>query len=351
MDLRQFNPLKILNHWETLNLILEEKNPPPVSCEIDPSNLCNHDCIWCMYRDFKNEKNVFIPREIMFKLINELGESGVKSITFTGGGEPLTNPATVEGLSKVREAKMEVGLVTNGGLMTPDVCKTVVQTCMFLRVSLDAATAGTHTSVHRPKDSSRDNFKRILENISMLVDLKKKAKKNLSIGIAFLVHPLNYFEIYEAANLAKKLGVDYIQIRPVFVPGKKVLKKMWSGVQELMEKSMGLIDSKFSVFPILHRFDEVARVERTYTRCLGHALLGVVAADCNVYICCQLRGYPGFSFGNLKQKSFFEIWRSKEREEVIKRIDLNTCPPCRYNKYNELLDYLGDKVRPHQNFL
>lgn len=351
MDLRQFNPMKILNHWETLNLILDEKNPPPVSCEIDPSNLCNHDCIWCMYHDFKNEKNMFIPSEIMFKLIDELGQRGVKSITFTGGGEPLTNPATVEGLSKVREAQMEVGLVTNGGLMTADVCKTVVQTCMFLRVSLDAARPSTHASVHRPKDLSRDNFDQILQNISTIVDLKKKVNRNLSIGIAFLVHPLNYFEIYEAANLAKKLGADYIQIRPVFIPGKQVLKKMWLTVQELMEKSMELIDGQFSVFPILHRFDEVARVERTYTRCLGHALLGVVAADCNAYICCQLRGFPRFSFGNLKEKSFFEIWQSKERKEVIKRIDLNSCPPCRYNKYNELLDYLGDKIRPHKNFL
>jgi hypothetical protein len=30
---------------------------------------------------------------------------------------------------------------------------------------------------------------------------------------------------------------------------------------------------------------------------------------------------------------------------------LEKCPPCRYTKYNELLDYLSDKVRPHKNFL
>jgi len=351
MNLKQFNPMKILNHWDTINAILKGWNPPPISCEIDPSNLCNHDCIWCMYHDFKEERNVKIPKDRMFNLIRELGQGGVKSVTFTGGGEPLTNPATVEGLYKVREASMEVGLVTNGGLMNKDICKEIVDTCLFLRISLDAATTSTHSSVHKPKNLSKDNFDQIIANIKTLVDLRKKKGRDFTIGIAFLVHPLNYFEIYDATTLAKKLGVDYIQIRPVFITGKKPLEKMWFAVQDLMEKSLELIDDRFHVFPIAHRFDEVSKIDRTYSQCLGHALLAVVGADCNVYTCCQLRGDPRFSFGNLKEKSFFEIWNSKERGEVIKRIDLAKCPPCRYNKYNELLDYLSDTMRPHKNFL
>lgn len=351
MNLRQFNPMKILNHWDTMNAILKGWNSPPISCEIDPSNLCNHDCVWCMYHNFKKEKNVMIPTEIMFNLIHELSKGGVKSVTFTGGGEPLTNPATIEGLCRVRKAGMDVGLVTNGGLMTSDVCRVIVETCTFLRVSLDAASSGTHTSLHKPKDLAKDNFDKILENIRTLVGLRKKTKKDFTIGIAFLVHPMNYFEIYKASSLSKKLGVDYIQIRPVFIPGKKPLKKIWSKVRELMDKSLELIDRNFHVFPILHRFDEVARIERAYVRCLGHNLLGVVGADCNLYLCCQLRGDPRFAFGNLKEKSFFGIWNSKERQGVINRIDLEKCPPCRYNKYNELLDYLSDGTRPHKNFL
>ena len=351
MNLKQFNTMKVLHHWDTLNGILKGWNPTPISCEIDPSNLCNHDCVWCMYHDFKLQKNLMIPKKIMFKLIRELGKGRVKSVTFTGGGEPLTNPATIEGLYRVRKAGMEVGLVTNGGLMTRDVCKAVIDTCKFVRISLDAATQKTHNMLHKPKSPSKDNFNKILKNISTLVALRKKAKKDLTIGIAFLVHPLNYSEIYDAAKLAKKLGVDYIQIRPVFIPGKKPLEKMWPAVQELMEKAVELTDEKFHVFPILHRFDEVSKLDRTYTKCMGHALLGVVGADCHLYLCCQLRGNSRFSFGNLKKNSFFEIWNGKKRQEVMKRIDLNKCPPCRYNKYNELLDYLSDETKPHKNFL
>lgn len=350
MDLRQFNPMKVLNHWQTINDIVSGKNPPPISCEIDPSNLCNHDCVWCMYRDFKKRKSEMIPTEIMFNSIRELGEMGVKSATFTGGGEPLTNPATVEGLYKVEENGMEVGLVTNGGLMTTEVCKAVVETCSFLRVSLDAGTLEAHNRLHRPKDVDKDNFELIIKNIKNLLTLRK-GQKSLTVGIAFLVHSLNYHEIYQVTKLAKDIGVDYIQIRPVYMSGQKLSDKVLFETEKLVQKALETATDNFKVFPILHRFDEVIRLPHSYDQCLGHALLAVVGADCNVYVCCQLRSNPDFSFGNLKEKSFREIWNSQERQEVIKRIDVSKCPPCRYNKYNEVLGYLEDKDRPHKNFL
>lgn len=351
MDLRQFNPMKILNHWETLNLILEGKNPPPVSCEIDPSNLCNHDCIWCMYHDFKKQNNVMISREILFPLIDELSDGGVKSITFTGGGEPLVNPLLVEALYRVRKKRMEVGLVTNGELMDKDVCKAIIDTCTFLRVSLDAATSVTHRLLHRPKNSEGDSFFRIIENLKLLISLRERQKAQTTIGVAFLAHPLNYNEIYKASKMAKNIGADYIQIRPVFIPRKRPLESVWIPMQKLMEDSLELNGDHFKFFPILHRFDKVTKIERIYKRCLAHALLGVVGADSVLYLCCQLRGDSRFAFGSLGEKSFFDIWKSQKRQEVIKDIDLDNCPPCRYNQYNKLLNYLSDKIRPHKNFL
>ena len=52
MNLKQFNPMKILNHLDVAKAIVRRENPYPVSFEIDPSNTCNHECTWCMYEDF-----------------------------------------------------------------------------------------------------------------------------------------------------------------------------------------------------------------------------------------------------------------------------------------------------------
>ncbi|MFH1201761.1 MAG: radical SAM protein [Candidatus Omnitrophota bacterium] len=349
-NINQFNPAKILSHRVILNKLAKGKKIYPVTCELDPSNLCNHNCIWCMYANFKKEKPKLMPRKIMFNLIRELGQMHVKSIIFTGGGEPLMNPATLGAIRYAKELKMEVGLVTNGGLMTEGCCREIIKNCTFVRISLDATDRRSHASLHRPKDLSQDNFDKIIENLKYLVRLRKD-KKSPTIGIAFLVHPLNYSQIYQATKLAKDVGVDYIQIRPVYIPGKKILERMMPKIEGLVLKSLKLSDKNFSVIPMLHRFDEMSAFERNYSSCVAHNLIAAVGADCLVYLCCQLKGDPRFSFGSLKEKSFSQIWNSQKREKIINRINLHKCPPCRLNKYNELIHFLGQKEALHKNFL
>lgn len=351
MNLKQFNPMKVLNHWQTLNAIVEGRNPPPIACEIDPSNLCNHDCIWCINEGFRKKKPQVLERDLMCRIIKELAEFGVRAVTFTGGGEPLTNPATIAGLYEITKNGMEAALVTNGALIDEEKCRAIVQTCQFVRISLDAGSDEIYQQFHRPKNPSTDSYSRVIENLKILVETRKQLGKSLQIGTAFLVHPLNYHQIFDTARLVRELGVDYIQIRPVFMPGIQLSGRVGFETEQQIQKALTLLNSSFHVFPIMHRFEELLRVEKGYNRCLGHAVLTIIGADGRVYLCCQFRGEEGYCFGSLHEKGFSEIWNGRDRQEAISKIDINKCPPCRYNKYNELLDYLADKERPHKNFL
>jgi len=352
MKMRQFNPLKILNHWENVEKIIAGENPPPITCEIDPSNLCNHQCIWCMFKEFNREKPQLIPKETLLRLVKELGEGGVKSVIFTGGGEPLTHPDCLLAMSLAKDKGMKVGLVTNGGLLNNEIDERIVDICAFIRISLDAATKKNHAKLHNPKNASVANFQNIVKNIKYIAELKRQGSRDTpALGIAYLVHPKNYKEIYDAAVLSKETGCDYIQIRPAYLPGQKVSKHIRQETQDSMIKALGLADKRFNVMPILHRFDEMSRLEREYSACLANALVGIIAADCEVYVCCQLKGNPDFSIGSIKNMSFWDIWNGPKRQEVIKRLDLAKCPPCRLNRYNELMDYLADKDKLHADFL
>lgn len=350
MKMRQFNPLKILNHWENVKKIIAGENPPPITCEIDPSNLCNHQCSWCMYEEFKMERPQLIPKETLLRLVKELGEGGVKSVIFTGGGEPLTHPDSLLAMALAKDKGMKVGLVTNGGLLTNEIDERIVDICSFIRISLDAATKKNHAKLHKPKNVN--NFQNIVNNIKHIAELKRQRSKVApTVGIAYLVHPENYKEIYDAAVLSKEIGCDYIQIRPVYLPGQKIPKHIKEETQNLMIKALSLAGKRFNVIPVLHRFDEMSRLEREYSACLAHALVGIIAADGEVYVCCQLKGNPDFSIGSIKNMSFWNVWNGPKRKEVIKRIDLARCPPCRLNRYNELMDYLADKDKQHVDFL
>lgn len=350
MNLKQFNQLKILNHWDTISKFLNGKNPFPVSCEIDTANICNHRCVWCYFAESRSDKAV-MPEKILFKLIEDLAKGETKSITFTGGGEPLINPATIYAIEKAVSLKIKTGLVTNGALLNEKKCKIIIKNCEFVRFSLDAGSLKTHILLHNPSNPKFDNFERIIDNLKRLVEIRKNLKRNVTIGIGFLVHEKNYKEIKATAELVKEIGVDYFQVRPLFIPGELSYTKTWLKAKKIVNDALKLSDTKFYVFPIARRFEEIINNKKNYSICLIHNLLAIAGADSNIYMCSLFRGDKNFSFGSLKEQNFKEIWNSERRREVIKSLKINNCPSCRYNTYNEILEYLFDKKRPHGEFL
>jgi len=336
-----FNPSKVMFHFDRLRDIVKGDMPAPVTVEIDPSNICNHNCVWCMFADFKKERPVSIPQEKLRSIIIELSKIGVRSITFTGGGEPLCNPATPDAMRLCRDLNVECGLVTNGGLIH-DHLETIAKTCKFCRISLDAGTKVTHEKLHRPKAGRR--FNEILEDIKTL----KRLNPNMTIGVAFLVHDENYYEIEIVTRKVKETKADYIQIRPVI---QGISFSTASKAQELIEEARAHADDDFKVYAIMHRFTEIFDIKRKFSKCRATPLICSIGADLNVYICCQLRGDPKFIIGNLKDKSFKEIWWSDHHQKIIDSIDITKCPVCRYIPYNEILEKCVLNDQMHRNFL
>ena len=116
VELNYFNQLKVLCYTERIEKILRGEIPLPVGVEIDPSNICNYDCPWCFYSKYRKNKNVMISSTNFTKIMDELVELDIKSVTFTGGGEPLVNPNTVRIIEEYGN-KIDIGLVTNGSLL------------------------------------------------------------------------------------------------------------------------------------------------------------------------------------------------------------------------------------------
>jgi cyclic pyranopterin phosphate synthase len=351
MDLRQFNTYKILNHTQPMKAIMAGKNPFPVSCEIDPSNLCNHSCTWCYFGDSRKDIKKNLDKKVLFKLIDDLSGGKTKSITFTGGGEPLINPATPEAIIRAQARGMRVGLVTNGGLLDEEKNEIIVSCCDFIRVSLDAVDEKSHSMLHKPHNPEVDNFKNILNNLGMLVSLRKKLKRDITIGAGFLIHEENYKRLTSLTKTLKEIGIDYLQIRPIIIPEDDSFTKLWEVAFKYIKKALSLSDNKFHVFPIDYRYHEMINKQRSYQHCHIHNLLAVVGADGDVYMCSLFRGDRRFSFGNLYRQSLPEIWGGKKRRALIRSLDITKCPPCRYNRYNEVLEYMLGKNKPHADFL
>ena len=117
MDLRFAPGLKLMSHKQFTDYF---DNVPiyPIGVEISPSGICNAKCPYCLYRQDNNklaglDKNIF-NEERMYDLIQEFILLGVKSITWTGGGDPPMHPSFFKFVRWANDAGLKQGLFTNG---------------------------------------------------------------------------------------------------------------------------------------------------------------------------------------------------------------------------------------------
>ncbi len=342
-SLFQFDPFKFFYHAEAIMEFLQSGDvSSPITIDIDSSYSCNQNCTWCSF-DYLHSHVGKLNFDIFQKLIEDLvsfkksskpGNNGhtprVRSIIFSGGGEPTLNNSLDKMVDLCKLAEIKVGLYTNGTNITKSLENSLLEGSQFIRFSFEAPNEELYNQLHRPVN--KDNFKRVVTSIESLAAEKKKRGYGPTIGISFLVHPLNHLEIYNVAVLAKNLGVDYFQVKPV-------IKKAWedqvldagfiSRVRELYPKTRELADENFQVIIIEQKLSDIVdeHFGRNYEKCLGHYFSSVVMADGCVYLCVEHRGLEKYKIGDLKTNSFYEIWNSERRQEVIKNIDLNECQP------------------------
>lgn len=342
-----FTSLKILKHPEALDSLMRGEITAPITVEVDPTNACNYNCIWCMYEEFNSAYPETLSEEFLLSLVNDLSRMGVKSLVVTGGGEPLVNKATPLMIKEARAKGLEIALVTNGELMSGETLKIVADNCEWVRISLDAATADTYHRCHGV--ANRNAFQSTINNVRELVRYNKDSGSQITVGLGFLIHPYNYDEIYQACKLAKDVGADYIQLRPVFLEGfdldERVVRHCVSQIQHAMED---LQSPEFVVQSSMERFKPR---EREYDTCVACKVVGVVAADMQMYICCQLKGDRRFRTGDLTMASFEEIWNDPQTHMISEKVDINSCPPCRYDGCNKILSYLLLSDPTHVSFI
>src|SRR4030066_342800 len=165
MEINPFNKLKIISHSDKIHQLLSGKIPAPVRVVLEPTNICNHNCIFCFYSSFRDENRVYLSREKLFELAEDFKKLGVKSVSLVGGGEPMIHPAIYDLIHWFYDNKILISITTNGSSFKDSEIDTIVRASTYIRVSLNAASVKTHNMINAPKSSQ---FDRIINNIEKL---------------------------------------------------------------------------------------------------------------------------------------------------------------------------------------
>ncbi|MDP8225249.1 MAG: radical SAM protein [Candidatus Lernaella stagnicola] len=349
--MREFSEFKVINHLGRVRAVLRGEFPPPITLEIDPTNACNHSCVWCIDRQHR-EKNgaASLPLEVAKRAVAEAREMGALSLVIKGGGEPLVYPHIAELMRFAKGIGFELGVITNGERIV-DHADVLRKTCSWLRISLDAGSAETHRQAHRP--TNPDAYERVWKGIDLLAG-------DVYCGVIYIIHPLTFHEMAVAARRAKESGCQYIGFKRVVADEEIFDAEMYMSIDtNYLFAKRHYEDADFHVMGFrIYNYSQGPR-GREYNLCLGHHLVGILCADGGVYACCSTRGMKPFCFGNVYEQSFAEIWHGERRREILKRINDKKCRRIcvghtsymRYDHYNNLFEYLADEEKPHGNFL
>ena len=121
-DVAQFGSDKILRHLDRVSAWLRGDNPFPVTMELDLSNRCTHACRECVSNFYQKKDAAMLPFDLASRIIHDLTDrGGVRGLIFTGGGDPLTHPQVGECVQLARDLGMDVGFITNAGLLDESV--------------------------------------------------------------------------------------------------------------------------------------------------------------------------------------------------------------------------------------
>lgn len=339
-EYNRFQKFKVLAHSDRINLIVGGGMPYPVEWVIYPSNICGYRCGHCIMAKEQQDHRQMLSQEAMAKVAKDAVINKIKTVIFSGGGDPLLNPYTLDAARACKREGILTGINNQGYLLddpTP---------FNFIRYSVDAASPQTYQQIHRvPKG---DGWERVNANIKRHHELRKQGH-NIEMGLAFLITPLNWFETAEFCEWAQQYEPDFIHIRPAYLDGDYLDKEYPGGgiklkdeiVPNLRELAKKLHEKYDNVFFKINTF-EGYWTPKQYSKCRSTPLMAVTSGD-GAFLICQDRGIMKeenyLRWGDYNKQAFNEIWFSEEHKKVIESIDLERCPRCVENSMNEIIEH------------
>jgi GTP 3',8-cyclase len=339
----------------------------PIQVEIAPAGICNHRCTFCAL-DFVGYKPEILPKKNLEETLVDMARGGVRSVMFGGEGEPCMNPHLADIIVFAKKLGIDSALTTNGSLMDEKFLNKALSSLSWIKVSISAGKKETYLKIQRPKN--KNDWEKVMANLSVAVRIKTKNKYNCRIGAQILLLPEvsdkksrekipgNFYEIIDLAEKLKTIGLDYFVVKP-YSHQPKSLTRVYEEVDysnyayqiSWLQKELKKIAT--DKFEIIMRSQTIERYsqERNYNICGAIPFAwAYIMADGSVYSCSVYLLDERFYLGNIKEKSFKEIWEGEGRKnhwQFMKKFNPKNCRKnCVMDKVNE---YLWEITHPPYN--
>lgn len=274
--------------------------PAPESVHLQINNVCNLRCPSC-YVGLSEDDDSSLPLERILSLIDEWAEMGVFQLAL-GGGEPLMSTKFVPVVRHARERGVVPNVTTNGWLITEELLDETAGSLGELRMSLNDAVSVNEALIE--------------EKAALLRACGAR------FGFNLIVTRQNLDCLSELLHWAIEQGAATINlIRPKPAPGNERwyqrnaltpadsarLAATLPRLEPLFAKTNLTVDCAFSF--LFHGWPAEKLRARGVAGCAMGERFATIKWNGDVYPCSHLHGAE-FNAGNVRDKSFREIWQS-----------------------------------------
>lgn len=339
-DYNRFQKFKVLKHTGKIEEIMRGQIPSPVEWVIYPSNICGYRCGHCIMAKEQQDHRGMLSKTAMDRIAVDAKKNGIKVVIFSGGGDPLLNPHTVASARRLRDLGVKTGLNNQGYLLDDPTAFD------FVRYSVDAATPETYQAIHRVPRG--DGWERVNASIKKLAEARA-AGAATEMGLAFLITPLNFQEVYQFCEWGSQYEPDFFHIRPAYLDGNYLDAEYPGGglkikdeiIPNLREMALKIHKDFPNAYFRIDKF-EGYWTPKKYTQCRANTLIAVTSGD-GAFLICQDRGIMAdenyLRWGDYNKHDFATNWWSAQHRQVMNSIDLDRCPRCVEAGYNEIIEH------------
>jgi len=346
---------KLIFHPQRVSAWLAGDHIYPLYAEISPSGACNHRCTFCAL-DYMEYKPRFLATEVLKDRLTEMGRLGLKSVMYGGEGEPFLHRDIGEIIVHTKRSGIDVGITTNGVLLSPKLAEQILGSTSWIKVSLNAGCSETYAKVHRTKP---EDFDKVFQNLTEALRIKQRTGGACTIGVQTLLLPENANEVEQLAEKAKETGLRYVVVKPYSQHHKSKTQAYrdvdYSQFNHLKDKLARFQDKDFSVVFREQTMKKMKRTIRGYERCLALPFWSYIDSGGNVWGCSAYLGDDRFQYGNIHEQTFEQIWTGDLRKANLKMVAEQIDPEaCRMNcRMDEINLYLWELTHPkdHVNFI
>lgn len=287
----------------------------PLSVSVEITLRCNIRCVHC----YNFDRDHALPAasdamepEAWKRVFRELRDEGTLFLNITGG-EAMSHPRFWEIFEEAGAQRFAITLLSNGTLLTDKACDRLVANPALAGVSLSlyGATAGTHDAITR----SRGSWERTCRGAERMRD------RGVLVHLKFILMKGNAHEAAAMLDLAASLGLpcqvdSTITGRYDGTTGSLAERADVATIAALYRGPLRKFLTKRKSEPT----DDEFKCNCARTNC------GIFSTG-NVSPCIAVPLYAG----NVRERSFREIWRESDffrKIRALRLADFPKCAPC-----------------------